>query len=467
LRRFFFFIGLAAPLKPGALVFLINIILPVPLLYGIYQFSALGISRPYSFFGNPIFFAEILSALTPLLLYSLTQKGRLRYLSVFNLALTAPCLIICSSRGVFISLLISLFVLAFYFLQSGIRPVFNRRFFAALLLLLAVPFIIPGFSGAVRSGTIRSISLFTSGAPEIKDRLLLTRASAEIFLDFPAFGAGPGAVRQQLQLKEAGILAKDNPYRFVNSSFSHNDYMQLLAETGIIGVLLYIAFIFTVAAAFEAASPKMNGSTLLFTSSCFCSLIFMFSESFFNFPLFSMPSSALIFTLAGMIISRTAALSDKGACLSRPVYAAAVCLFLMPALIYISCCKPGAFAANFYLKDAVQSVNNGSGSFNRALTLEPDNFFASAQYARSLTLNGWPNMALDKYNILLKYFPNSADIIYDMGLIYLSHKDFAKADAYFERAIYYYPGFAAAHLGLFKAEHDLFSSIVDLRETTE
>jgi tetratricopeptide (TPR) repeat protein len=338
----------------------------------------------------------------------------------------------------------------------GIRPVFGRRALVILAIILLAPFLVPGFGGALRSGIARSAGLLSKTSPEINSRFLLARVSLGIFRDSPVFGAGQGAVKRLEQLKLAGMPDLAGPDDYVVSSFSHDDYLQLLAEAGLAGLLLYMAFVFSVAACFESASAYMGAETLLLTAGYFSGLFFFLCESFFNFPLFSMPSSALLFAFAGIIVSESAKTPGSPVFTLRPgLLRVAIVMLLLPALLYVSDAKPGAFAADFYLKNVLSKGDRGFFEFKKALSLEPDNYYASVDYAQGLAFAGYTGDAIDNYNITLKYFPHSSDVLYNIGSLYLNDRDYRNAETYFTRALLYFPGFAPAHLGLFKAETSL------------
>ncbi len=448
----FFFSGFYAHLSRQKLLFFLNIIFTLALGYGIFQFSFSGINRPYSFFGNPIFFGEFIAALLPFIIYSAISGKAGGGLAVFNLALAIPVIIICSSRGVVLSLGIALVLLAYYFYRAGVRPIFTNKIKVFLVLAVCFPFLIPGFFGAFSTGVQRTSHLFSSTAPEISNRLLLTGSAADIFFTSPIIGAGAGAIKQFQQEKGGKLLALKNSNDFVVSSFAHNDYMQLLAETGTLGLLLYIAFIFSLALAFEKASAYMKDSDLLFSSAIFCSLVFFFCESFFNFPLFSMPSASLLFALAGLLVAQTARATNTGFELAPLPRYALLLLLLLPLVLYFSFSKPKALVSNFYLKAAVQNSSGGFTFFEKALSLEQDNFSTLTHYAQGLSLSDKSAQAITTYENTLKYFPNSADVLYNIGALYLFQNNAKAAVSYFNRALILYPGFVSAQLGLYKSK---------------
>lgn len=447
----FFFTAFYSDLSPKKTSIFLNILLFIPLITGIFQFVFSGLIRPYSLFGNPIFFGEFTAALIPVVIFTLFYPGAPRLAAVINLSLAAPVLIMCSSRGVLISLAAALAVFAILFFTSGRGFFFNKKYAAAAVLILALIFFIPGFPGAVKNAVSRSAGAFSTANSGVKDRQLLALCSFDIFMEHPLSGAGAGAIRRLNPEKEGSFLDKNEGFSYVTTSYSHNDYLQLLAETGAAGLILFIAFAFSIAVVFGGSVSSMGPGESLFSSALFSSFIFFMCESFFNFPLFSFPSSALFFAITGLIASFSLKYKNPGPVMLpgflRPAFAL---VFFVPAAVYTGFIKPGALASDFYLQGAMKGGSPAYDDFSRSISLEPDNFYSHVFCADYLSSSGFTSAAADEYGRALEYFPFSPDVLYNMGSISLYKKDYPAAEKYFRQALVYYPGFAAAHLGLFR-----------------
>ncbi len=448
-----FFTAFYSNLSAGKISLFLNIVILPALLYGIYQYSFLGITRPYSSFGNPIFFAEFIAAVVPVMLFSLYYPGPLRLIASVNLSLSVPALIMCSSRGVLISLLISLAAFAWYFFSSGFKIRLNKKRAAFICAAFILICFIPGFSGAIKNAASRGANGFSSGSPEVKNRLLTALASIDIFKASPLFGAGAGAFRRFNPQKQANFINNNHNFTYVTSSYSHNDYLQLLCETGISGFLLFMAFVFSTAISFGRLSSKtVPAEDYIFGAALFSAFIFLICESFFNFPLFSFPSSAIYFIAAGLTASLGAGYSG-GSSFTIPGYIkrAAALILAVPAVIYMCFIKPGAASSDFYLEKAMEKGASGFSDFSRSIELEPDNYYALEYYANYLSSAGFTAASIETYKRALAYFPYSPDILYNIASISLYEKNYAAAAQYFESALSCCPDLAAAHLGLFRS----------------
>jgi O-antigen ligase len=254
----FFFTSFYSNLPVKKIALFINIIMAIPLVLGLYQYIFKGMTRPYSSFGNPIFFGEFIAALFPILLFSLYYPGKLRLLSTVNIFLSAAALIMCSSRGVIISLLMGLAAFAWYFFSSGFKVTFDKKITWVVCSALILIWFIPGFPRAFKNTASRSSNAFSTGSPEVKNRLLLALVSIDIFRDSPVFGAGLGAIRRLNPEKQPNFLNDDRSLTYVTTSYSHNDYLQLAAETGGVGLLLFMAFAFSTAVSFGRFYPSAD-----------------------------------------------------------------------------------------------------------------------------------------------------------------------------------------------------------------
>jgi O-antigen ligase len=448
----FFFTSFYSNLPVKKIALFINIIMAIPLVLGLYQYLFKGMTRPYSSFGNPIFFGEFIAALFPILLFSLYYPGKLRLLSTVNIFLSAAALIMCSSRGVIISLLMGLAAFAWYFFSSGFKVTFDKKITWVVCSALILIWFIPGFPRAFKNTASRSSNAFSTGSPEVKNRLLLALVSIDIFRDSPVFGAGLGAIRRLNPEKQPNFLNDDRSLTYVTTSYSHNDYLQLAAETGGVGLLLFMAFAFSTAVSFGRFYPSADRENFLFGSALFSSFLFFICESFFNFPLFSFPSSALFFGVSGLIVSLSRKTSkNAGPVVPAPLRRTFALFFIIPAAAYILFVKPGAFASDFYLQGAMKENPQVIADYSRSIALEPDNYYALEYYANYSSSSGFTQTAVYGYLRALKYFPYSPDILYNIGAIRLYEKNYGSAAQYLENAVKYYPGFAAAHLALFRA----------------
>jgi O-antigen ligase len=138
------------------------------------------------------------------------------------------------------------------------------------------------------------------------------RATVKMIRDHPVIGVG---------LDAYGVAFPR--YDSLNGTFrverAHNDYLQTLAETGVIGSLIALAFVVIlfrqgVGAAQVTHDPWRRAVTIGSLAGCFGVLV----HSIFEFPLRT-PANALLFLLLAVLATGSAEVKTPGTALDSPV----------------------------------------------------------------------------------------------------------------------------------------------------
>jgi O-antigen ligase len=192
--------------------------------------------RISSFFGDELIIGSYLSRLFPLLfaLFVLKEKKQLELYSMIILFILLSGLIyISGERAAFF-----LFILSFMFMIIFLEKFVKLKIISSVLSLILIVVLTFNFSevkNRMVSNPVDNIkkSIFT---PE-HDSLI--RTAYNMFLDKPILGQGPKMFR---------VICKDEKYATGITpcmTHPHNFYVQLLAETGIIGFsFLFSVFIY-------------------------------------------------------------------------------------------------------------------------------------------------------------------------------------------------------------------------------
>ena len=245
---------------------------------------------------------EMTIALTLGVLYARAAEKEIRVLHIFAAVVMGVALILTASRGGIISLLGVLGFLTLMNLKGGQRQDENgkRGFLSRKLslagsagLLLLVLFGTTIMLGG-DSRLLRGIGLLNASEDVSSGRLHFWQTSLEIIRHNPLLGVG---------LDAFGVAY--TPFDTWNGIYrlerAHNDYLQILAETGVIGFACLVAFLFLL---FKQGSRVISqtqdkfrrGVALGALAGCFGIAL----HSFFDFPLRT-PANALIFlTLAAL-----------------------------------------------------------------------------------------------------------------------------------------------------------------------
>jgi O-antigen ligase len=199
--------------------------------------------RISSFFGDEWILGSYLSRLFPLLfaLFIVKQKKKLElyFISLMLLLLSGLILISGERAAFFLYVLSFLFIIIFIKSYPKLRIALSVGSLITIIIIILSSSVVKNRMLLEPASTITK-SIFTSGHNS------LIRTAYNMFLDKPIFGHGPKMFR---------IICKDEKYAIGISpcdKHPHNFYVQLLAETGIIGFsFLFSAFAYVLYCAYR------------------------------------------------------------------------------------------------------------------------------------------------------------------------------------------------------------------------
>lgn len=267
--------------------------------------------------GNKNFYAETLFMCLPFLFDGIIRfKGYRRHFMFFSLAIALCSIVVLQSFSVITALLFSslIFFVGYQFLFRSNE--FKEKIFSVgitLVIVIIVGWIFFQFGG-YENLKFKFTSLFNFLKEDeahrnsklvygsFTERLLLWKHSLKMINDRPLIGCGISNWKILIvnygqfgiNFMDAGTLRFEHP---------HNDYILLLAEEGIIGLLLYITIFFFV---FKKAIRLINSSlkteekiSYLFA---FCGICGFMILSMFGFPLQRFYQMILLMILFAFVI---------------------------------------------------------------------------------------------------------------------------------------------------------------------
>lgn len=207
---------------------------------------------------NKNFFSELLLILFPVSLFGFrNDKTNFRIIYIFNLLFSLIFIFILYSIACWIAFTVSFILVAFFYIKYGrVQKIKNTKLNLSIILitvLLPILFftIKNPFTSALKSkihfakeyllhpNLTNQYSVENNNS--VFDRLLLVRNSLKMIKDHPFFGAGlnnwkllfPSYGVQGTEIIVSGGMNFEHP---------HNDYLLIVAEQGIIGLLIYLWF---------------------------------------------------------------------------------------------------------------------------------------------------------------------------------------------------------------------------------
>jgi len=220
-------------------------------LYGLLQYfgldpiswsKAFG-NRPASTLGHPDFLGELLAITIPLAL-SLCyyeRSWRIKNIWILSLLVQFGGLLVSQTRGAWIAVLVSIptFFLLEPFLYRKTQKNFRKKLTSSMLALSLILSL--GISCLLLKTEFRNraASIF-----QLKEhsRIYLWRDSFKVIREHPIFGSGPETFRLSFMPHKSLELARME--KNVNYDNPHNNYLNLWASTGTLGLATYLFLLF-------------------------------------------------------------------------------------------------------------------------------------------------------------------------------------------------------------------------------
>jgi O-antigen ligase len=271
-------------------------------IYGIYKPQAI----PFGSFVNRNDFAAVIVMLVsvPLgLLFTGAIARDKKLLYVIAIALMATSLLLCNSRGGLIAIFAEIIFLVILTTRTKGKKNFVLK--AALSLLL----IVGGIAGAVFVGGETSLSRFAESAkeidapPETTSRFHIWSVTTKVIADNIPLGAGLGAFPQ-------AYSKFDTLGGYQRVEQAHNDYLQILADAGIVGLILGGVFLYVFfrqgIESIYIDNTFRRGIAVGAFAGCFGVLV----HSLFDFVLHVTAVSVIFITLLAMLIASSREYTD-------------------------------------------------------------------------------------------------------------------------------------------------------------
>ena len=423
--------------------------------------------RVYSLAGNPNYLAGSLACLAPLSLYWGLSGGWLRKLAGSAVVgASVVCLLLTQSRGGWLAFAAAIVVMTVMWLRWRLRENENPnhpfgirwlKTLALLLLPIVVGVLITVF---LWSDTLklqdRVRSAFDSGSQNIQKRMLMWKLAWSITCDHPVIGVGPGGIREHYLNYQKRYFSKGHEDRrkvSATPSHIHNDYLEIAAETGFPGIILFIAFLWAcIVDAFGRPPPPRDGPMpareglwcIVLAGSCAACL----THALVSFPLNLPAHAGLLFLSLGLLSgNRTAGgFSTKSWKLISGRGLLTVLLLLVTG-VYLA--AAGVLAAeDVHVRSALDRLTEGdtkaaAGYLDRAGHLDPYDARIPYYRAQAASQDKDSGRALDLYTNSLQLQSNYM-AHYNRGVLYQNKGLWHKARDEYETALGLYPRFGEA-----------------------
>lgn len=460
----------AACLSGGTLVAVIGIIQHLTGFDGIPQDA-----RPASTLGNKNFASHFMLLMLPLAL-SLWRLSKTRWgksASVFGGAVMFLYLLLTTARAAWLGLCGGgLIVAAMFLLLKGISPIRaviieRKRLAAALLGVACLVFCFVAFvkipvvekfrTEVDLVNTVKSIRDMDD--PGIQSRLNIWRNSWKMIKDHPVGGVGAENFKIMYPLYSHAVAP--TAMSLVSTvEHAHNDYLQIAAELGFVGLFFYGALMLTCLYMLVVVVKHVEDKTPLWVANgLIMGLIALLIDSAFDFPnklpipilfafLFFGITAVLHRIAAGGVPRMVVPRGGPGLWATRA----------LPFVSFLFLMLTTFWGLRFLLADhhllmskAYYDNRRNDLSYQEAkkmIDLYPFSYKYWLSWGSANSMIGNYDEAIRINDHALKYDPYRFQILYNQGANYLKQDNPKKATEYFAKLVAMNPDFGEAHMAL-------------------
>ena len=430
-------------------------------------------------FGHKNLFAEYIWLMFPFCAYTMFSEHKIwRVLGMITSLSIIILITVLMTRSVWISAFIATFgciitcIKLGTFKQLKLKKI-TLRLSLVLVIVIGTIFIFNSYdSSSAFKKQAQKITNFKYGT--VKDRLVLWNKSIEMFKESPLTGKGLASWKVHiLRFGNNELRSEDNTTYYQRP---HNDYIWILCEVGILGLVSYmIIFLVVVVMVLKLLQSDTDSKLKYFLIAQLFFFISYLSISFFSFPFDRIEHMTLLAINIGIISTQYDAIITSTKIKNRPLQRIFFIGFLMLSLgsLFIGTQR---ISSEMHLKKAYIHRSNqkwkmvvfeidkaesffysldpfttpilwykGLAYFNlnkheeayecfkNSLKYNPNHIYVINDLATSSSLLQKPENSVDLYKTALKIAPNFTDALYNITTLYHRQQEMDSAFKYFSK----------------------------------
>ncbi|MBN2519047.1 MAG: tetratricopeptide repeat protein [Bacteroidales bacterium] len=403
--------------------------------------------------------------------FLLEKERRNKFIYYLLLSVLYITLMICQSRGIWISISLTLIFAIYIIIKFNFLKLFqenNKWLFLVLVTFLVITMIYSTDNSLNKSAitvTERAISTFDEQDPSLNMHLLKWNTTINMIKDKPLLGSGIGTFKMNYLDYQAVFLQKYPDYIKYSgkAAEAHNEYLQMGAELGIVGLGIFLSIFFVFySLALKYLKNNQNNQDKIIVFSLLMGITSFLIHSLFTFPYHVPVLGSTFFIFLGLTVVYISGFEinevDKKNIIrikintNQMIKNIIIILTLLLAvfLIGIFVVKPYSAEIHYFkgMKDYEnQNYNDALKDFKYAARLDPSN----GRILHGLGSTYYHLDIQDEAQKILqrtKYYFNDRNIYRNLGLSYTQSGNYQKAEKEIKHAIYLDPKFTKAYIDL-------------------
>ncbi len=374
--------------------------------------------------------------------------------------ITLIALIYTRTRGAWVGFMgaMAFFAGAKLMAGGGMKKIFKSLFSKKSLIIISLMVICFGL--LIRydyrrpgSFTEKFLSIADLEDPATRHRFVMWRTGIDVIREHPLLGTGMGTFKK-IHLKYQSKYLRTKKYgRFEGlSRFAHNDYLEITANTGILGLGTFLWLIVTLywtgfKRLKQISESKYSPNLLIVILS---SLTAVLIHSFFHYS-FYLPTTSMLFWLWLGLLNTGGSKLERTEENIRPSIIRQSAIVVITVLLLLWVTRP--FMASLYFDRATYYTMSGDydkaiAMYKKSIKLNPVDEKAHNNLGNVYRDIGLHREALKEYERALKINPYSAEARNNLGILYVNRGLYDEAIKEYMLAIEINPNLAVVHNNL-------------------
>ncbi len=429
--------------------------------YGYYILFAPKGAPIISFLGNPNFAADFVAINTPIILGYMIDKPFIGSL-LFTISYTA--LIMFGTRGALLGFIFGFLFFFWWIKRKGITISKPLILSIIVIILISIIYSTPNPLNQ-RSlplwNKLQNTKEFLAKAENtgsIRARLTFWKVTLLMIKDHPLKGVGPGRFGYFYPFYQSKILKEDKgPKKHAyNAKRAHNEYLQVFAETGVFGFLVFLFILYSL---LQQGYKRLKSSDNIMYISLASGILVLLVHALFSFP-WHLAASMLYFSIFSSFLVGE---GRKKRGIRSQTLILLLYLLLITFAAFSLAYSVKSYAARLYLgkgkidllrsiraKEPEPFVKEGYRKILIANYLDPYDPLSTFYLAKVYQYGKRYDKAIEYYKKFLKMY-SDYNALFNMGKCYLDMGDIKNAIKTFEKLralkpdyeeLYYFLGIA-------------------------